>query len=164
MDWDEYFLKITETVALRSKDPSTKTGCVIVDRKHRPVSFGYNGLIQGADESRLTLSERPMKYYYAIHSEMNAILFSHVDLAGCTLYTTYAPCVNCLKYILQAGITRVVYRKLHVESHAQKDDCSMQNQETDQAVIALLESMPQVQTLNIENGLSYAEDLARTQS
>ena len=34
-----------ETVAKRSKDPSSKKGCVIVDEKKRPVSFGYNGFL-----------------------------------------------------------------------------------------------------------------------
>ena len=60
--WDEYFLKIAETVALKSKDPSSKMGCVIVDNHKRVVSVGYNGMIQGADESKMTLNERPMKY------------------------------------------------------------------------------------------------------
>ena len=44
--WDEYFMKIVNTVALKSKDPSSKMGCVIVDRERRPISFGYNGLIR----------------------------------------------------------------------------------------------------------------------
>ena len=38
--WDEYFLKIAETVALKSKDPSSKMGCVIVDENKRVVSVG----------------------------------------------------------------------------------------------------------------------------
>ena len=52
MDWDEYFLNIAKTVAERSKGPSTKVGAVIIDKHRRPVSFGYNGLIQGADMRR----------------------------------------------------------------------------------------------------------------
>ena len=44
-------MKIAETVALKSKDPSSKMGCVIVDPKKRVVSLGYNGMLQGADES-----------------------------------------------------------------------------------------------------------------
>ena len=109
MDWDEYFLNIAEAVAKRSKDPSTQVGTVIVDEKYRPVSFGYNGLIQGADESKLTLSERPMKYYFSMHSEINAIIFSHRDLAGCICYSVYAPCVDCLRFLLQAGVTKTAF-------------------------------------------------------
>ena len=161
-EWDEYFMKIAETVALKSKDPSSKMGCCVVDQNKRVISLGYNGMIQGADESKMTLSERPMKYYFAIHSEMNAILFAKTDLTGCTLYVEYAPCVDCLKHVLQAGITRIVYRQLRVESHKNKNAKSMETNTTDDAVIALLESMPQVETLNYTNGLSYQEDLRKS--
>lgn len=157
--WDEYFMKIAETVALKSKDPSSKMGCVIVDPKKRVVSLGYNGMLQGADESKMTLSERPMKYYFAIHSEMNAILFAHQDLTGCTIYNRVATCENCLKYCLQAGIKRFVYKDLRVHSHSSDPSKSMTNVETDEAVIRLLSSMPEVQTLNISNGKTYVEDI-----
>ena len=80
-EWDDYFLRIAETVSSKSKDPSSKMGCVIVDKNKRVVSVGYNGLIQGADESKMTLSERPMKYYFSIHAEMNSILFAKTDLS-----------------------------------------------------------------------------------
>ena len=159
MNWDEYFLAIAETVALKSKDPSSKMGCVIVDQNKRVVSLGYNGLIQGANESKMTLTERPMKYYFAIHSEMNALLFAYRDLTGCTLYNRVATCENCLKYCLQAGIKRFVYRELRVHSYSTDPKKSMTNIETDEAVVRLLTSMPDVETLNITNGKTYIEDI-----
>ena len=159
MNWDEYFLAIAETVALKSKDPSSKMGCVIVDQNKRVVSLGYNGLIQGANESKMTLTERPMKYYFAIHSEMNALLFAYRDLTGCTLYNRVATCENCLKYCLQAGIKRFVYRELRVHSYSTDPKKSMTNIETDEAVVRLLASMPDVETLNITNGKTYIEDI-----
>ena len=149
-EWDEYFMKIAETVAIKSKDPSSKMGCVIVDKNKRVVSLGYNGMLQGADESKMTLSERPMKYYFAIHSEMNALIFAKRDLTDCE---------NCLKYCLQAGIKRFVYKELRVHSHSTDPKHSMTNPETDEAIIRLLASMPEVETLNITNGKTYAEDI-----
>lgn len=157
--WDEYFMKIAETVALKSKDPSSKMGCVIVDKNKRVVSLGYNGMVQGADEAKMTLSERPMKYYFAIHSEMNAVIFAHQDLSGCTVYNRVATCENCLKYCLQAGITRFVYEELRVHSHSTDPKRSMTNVETDEAIIRLLASMPHVETLNLSNGKTYIEDI-----
>ena len=158
-DWDNYFMNIAETVAQKSKDPSSKMGCVIVDPKKRVVSMGYNGMIQGADESKMTLSERPMKYYFAIHSEMNALIFAHQDLSNCTIYNRVATCENCLKHCLQAGIKRFVYRELRVSSHSTDPAKSMTNIETDEAVVRLLSSMPNVETLNLTNGKSYIEDI-----
>ena len=157
--WDEYFMKIADAVSEKSKDPSSKMGCVIVDQNKRVVSLGYNGLLQGADESKMTLSERPMKYYFAIHSEMNALLFAHQDLTGCTLYNRVATCENCLKYCLQAGIKRFVYEQLRVHSFSADPKKSMTNIETDEAVIRLLVSMPEIDTLNLTNGKSYIEDI-----
>ena len=150
---------IANAVAVKSKDPSTKNGCVIVDKNKRVVSLGYNGLIQGADESKMTLSERPMKYYFSIHSEMNAVLFARRDLTGCTLYNQIATCENCLKYCLQAGIKRFVYEELRVHSRSTDPKHSMTNIETDEAIIRLLSSMPEVKTLNITNGKTYIEDI-----
>ena len=158
-EWDEYFMKIAETVALKSKDPSSKLGCVIVDQNKRVVSLGYNGMLQGADESKMTLKERPMKYYFAIHSEMNALIFARRDLTGCTVYNRVATCENCLKYCLQAGIKRFVYKDLRVHSHSTDPKKSMTNLETDEAVIRLLASMPDVEILNLTNGKTYIEDI-----
>ena len=152
-------MNIAEAVAEKSKDPSSKMGCVIVDPRKRVVSLGYNGMLQGADESKMTLSERPMKYYFAIHSEMNALIFAHQDLTGCTVYNRVATCENCLKYCLQAGIKRFVYKELRVHSHSTDPKKSMTNVETDEAIIRLLSSMPTVETLNLSNGKTYVEDI-----
>lgn len=152
-------MQIAEAVAAKSKDPSSKMGCVIVDQNKRVVSLGYNGMVQGADESKMTLSERPMKYYFAIHSEMNAVLFAHQDLTGCTIYNRVATCENCLKYCLQAGIKRFVYEELRVHSHSTDPKHSMTNIETDEAIVRLLASMPEVETLNLSNGKTYIADI-----
>lgn len=159
LEWDRYFMKIAETVASKSKDPSSKMGCVIVDENKRVVSLGYNGMLQGADETKMTLSDRPMKYYFAIHSEMNALIFARRDVTGCTVYNKVATCENCLKYCLQAGIKRFVYEELRVHSHATDNAHSMTNVETDEAIIRLLGSVPDVKTLNLSNGKTYIEDI-----
>lgn len=140
MTWDEYFISIAKTVALKSKDPSTKIGAVIVDENHRPISFGYNGLPQGAKEEFLTLTERPLKYHYVIHAEMNAILFAKRDLTNCTLYCEYAPCDACLKHIIQAGIKTVYYEKIFVNSVKSDSSKSMTNDISLEALRGLLVS------------------------
>ncbi len=155
--WDDYFMNIAEQVGKRSKDPSTKTGCVIVDSKNRPVSFGYNGFVGGCDESKMTF-ERPMKYHLILHDIMNAILFAKRDLEGCTAYGLYAPCENCLKYLLQAGIKKVVYKMPVVESKATNNEKSMTNSLTNEAVTRLLQSVPGFECRNI-SGKSYLQEI-----
>jgi dCMP deaminase len=155
--WDEYFINIAEQVAKKSKDPSTKTGCVIVDSKKRPVSFGYNGFIAGCDETKMS-HKRPTKYLLVIHAEMNAILFSRRDLENCVLYTLYAPCENCLKHVIQAGIKKIVYKNSIVESKANNDEKSMTNPFTNEAITRILLSVPDFDCHNI-SGKSYLKEM-----
>ena len=108
MDWDRYFLNIAEAVSQRSPDPNTKHGCVLVDKNNRVLSTGYNGPIQGLP-SELLEWERPQKYLWMIHAEDNAVTFAKCDLAGSTAYITGRPCVSCLRRLVQAGVTRVVF-------------------------------------------------------
>ena len=108
VSWDEYFINIAKEVATKSKDPSTQVGCVITTKDHRPVSFGYNGFVSGCSEEQMTF-ERPMKYHVTIHAEMNALIFSHRSVEGCKAYITHGPCENCLKHLMQAGVTEIYY-------------------------------------------------------
>ncbi len=157
MGWDEYFLNIAEEVAKKSKDPSTKVGCVIVDEEHRPVSFGYNGFVGGCDETKMSY-ERPIKYNVVIHAEMNALLFAKRDLKNCILYSLYAPCENCLKHILQVGIKKIIYKYPVPESKVNKNKKTMITDTTIEAITRLLQSKPDIECRNI-NGKTYLSEL-----
>ena len=61
--------------------------------------------------------------------------------------------------IAEAGITRFVYKELRVNSHKNGSAKSMTNIDTDEAIIRMLASMPQVETLNLSNGKTYIEDI-----
>ncbi len=108
ISWNDYFINIAKEVAKKSKDPSSQVGCVIVSQDNRPVSFGYNGFVSGCDEGHMTF-DRPLKYNLIIHAEMNALIFSQKALAGCKVYVTHAPCDNCLKHLMQAGVCEIYY-------------------------------------------------------
>ena len=107
--WDLRFLEIAKLVSSWSKDPSTKTGAVIVRPDKTIVSLGYNGFPRGCDDSDDIYQDRPIKYSKIIHCEMNAILSAKQPLTGCTLYTyPFLTCDRCSVHVIQAGITRVV--------------------------------------------------------
>lgn len=112
--WDEYFMGIAQLSALRSKDPSTQVGACIVDRDHKVVSIGYNGMPRGVDDNQLPWGHGEglaSKYLYVCHAEFNAILNTRdgAHLNGCILYVTLFPCNECAKAIIQVGIKEVVY-------------------------------------------------------
>lgn len=98
-------------VAMRSIDPSTKCGAVLVSKEHKVLSTGYNGPLKGSDD-RLIPLERPAKYAHILHAEENCLLAyngSNQDLVDATIYVTGAPCHKCLRMILQKGIKNIVY-------------------------------------------------------
>jgi dCMP deaminase len=110
--WDEYFMTMAYLVAMKSRDPSTKVGAVIVGPDHEVRSTGYNGLPRGAKEIEDRYVEKAYKYMALNHAEENAILHCArvgVPIKGCKLYTPWIPCCRCTKAILQAGIIEVIY-------------------------------------------------------
>ncbi|MDR3289908.1 MAG: hypothetical protein LBT02_01340 [Rickettsiales bacterium] len=108
---DEYFMNIARAVAVGSKNPGTKVGCIIVNDNDHIMSAGYNDLIANMNMKYMTY-EKPMYYMLDIHAEMRAILNAREPLMGCKLYCTIASCDNCFKHIIEAGIKEVVYDSL----------------------------------------------------
>lgn len=107
--WDRWFLGLAEYVSTASKDPSTRTGAVLVDGDRRVVSVGYNGFPRGVEDSEARLGDRKTKYDLTVHCEINAILFSGRAAAGCTVYTwPFGSCTRCAVQVVQAGIVRCV--------------------------------------------------------
>lgn len=107
--WDDYAVNLLRNISSRSQDPDTKVGCVILDTKKRIVGTGYNSPPSGVDLD-MHEKERPNKYNYMIHAEVNAILYAEKDkLEDSTLYVDFLPCVECAKIICQVGVRRVVY-------------------------------------------------------
>ena len=115
LNWDEYFMLQAMMASFKSKDPSTKVGCVVVDRDHRQVTMGYNGFIAGIDESKLPWGKdksvplEHQKYGYVVHAETNAILHAPRSLEGCRAYVTVFPCHECAKLIASKRISEIVY-------------------------------------------------------
>lgn len=114
LSWDEYFMGIALITSLRSKDPSSKVGAVIVNHKNHIVGTGYNGFIAGADESSFSWNREgdwlQTKYPYVVHAEANAILSSTTsNMEDCRIYSTLYPCNECAKKIAQKAIKEVIY-------------------------------------------------------
>ena len=116
ISWDEFFMRVAIAASLRSKDPNTQVGACIADTNHRILSVGYNGTPSALADADFPwgTSNDPLhdKHSYVIHAEANAITKlarSSNNSDGATLYVTAAPCIECSKLIIQAGIKRVIY-------------------------------------------------------
>lgn len=109
--WNYRFLELATLVSGWSKDPSTKTGAVVVGPDKEIRATGYNGLVRGVADDIPERMERPTKYDFFEHAERNAIYnacLTGTQLKGCTIFCTLTPCTDCARAIIQAGIKEVI--------------------------------------------------------
>ncbi|MBR1904120.1 MAG: dCMP deaminase family protein [Alphaproteobacteria bacterium] len=109
--WNYRFLQLAELIASWSKDPSTKTGAVVVGPDKEIRATGYNGLVRGVNDNVQERMERPTKYDFFEHAERNAVYnacLTGTSLRGCTIFCTLTPCTDCARAIIQAGIKTVI--------------------------------------------------------
>ncbi|MBO7481045.1 MAG: dCMP deaminase family protein [Bacteroidales bacterium] len=107
--FDKNYLDMAAIWAKNSYCKRRQVGALLV-KNRMIISDGFNGTPSGfenqcEDENNTT---KP----YVLHAEANAITKvakSGNSSEGATLYITTAPCIECAKLIIQAGIVRVVY-------------------------------------------------------
>jgi dCMP deaminase len=132
--WDKRFMELSFMIAKWSScyREGRNIGAVIV-RNKRIITTGYNGAPAGLDtcrdrktclrdEMNIPSGERA-ELCYAIHAEQNAIIQAAklgIAIDGATMYCTHQPCVICAKMIVNAGISRVVYREGYPDEFARE--------------------------------------------
>lgn len=108
---DLRYLRMAKIWAENSYCTRRQVGALIVKDK-MIISDGYNGTPSGFEN--ICEDEHGLTKPYVLHAEANAITkiaCSGNNSGGATLYVTDAPCIECAKLIIQAGIKRVVYAK-----------------------------------------------------
>lgn len=107
------YMRVAEAVAELSKDKSTKVGALILGPANEIRACGYNGAPRGCEADEDERSERPEKYHWFSHAELNAITNAArvgTPLEGSTLVVTHFPCMDCARAIVQAGIAVVAVK------------------------------------------------------
>ena len=122
--WDRRFLEMAKVVATWSScyQENRHVGAVVVKDK-RIMTTGYNGAPAGIESCKAKgeclrrkleiPSGTKHELCYAVHAEQNAIIQAAkygININGATLFCTHQPCVICAKMIINAGISRVVYK------------------------------------------------------
>jgi len=136
--WDDTWLSIASSIALRSRCTNRQVGAVIVDASQRPVATGYNGPPAGLVASVSVLLPGCASFCQrgrtqelradhdncvAIHAEANAMLFAdRRDYVGGTLYTTTSCCLTCAKLAANSGVARVVMLISPNETHLRPEE------------------------------------------
>lgn len=108
--YDKAYLRMARSWSELSHCNRKKVGAIIV-KDEMVISDGYNGTPAGFDNC--CEDDDGNTQWYVLHAEANAILKVAKSTNNCknaTLYLTLSPCKDCSKLILQAGISRVVFR------------------------------------------------------
>lgn len=109
--WGDRYISLAKEISTWSKDPSRKIGAVAVGEKGQILAQGYNGFPRGILDSADRYNDRPTKYKYVVHAEMNVVYnatFNGVSLNGARLFVYGLPiCSECAKGIIQVGIQSV---------------------------------------------------------
>ncbi len=111
--FDRRYLEMAAIWAKNSYCRRRQVGALLV-KDNMIISDGYNGTPSGFENE--CEDENGVTKPYVLHAEANAIskvAKSGNSSLGSTLYVTASPCVECAKLIIQAGVTRVVYREMY---------------------------------------------------
>jgi len=107
-------MAMAHTIAMRSRDPTTKVGCVIVSPDHKRICIGYNGFAAGIDNRQDWWETRGhdvlSKDTLVRHAEENCLANCYEDTKGWDMYVTHHPCVRCANLIVHKQIGNVFYR------------------------------------------------------
>jgi len=113
-------MEMAHVVAKRSTCLRRKVGAILVKEKHI-LSTGYNGAPKGLkhcsetgclrEDQNIPSGERH-ELCRGLHAEQNAIIQAAVfgvSIKGSVLYCTSTPCVVCVKMLINAGVTEIIY-------------------------------------------------------
>lgn len=130
--WDRYFISMADVAATRGTCNRKQVGAVIV-KDRQVLATGYNGAIAGMSNCTSydwldTSSESNIVDWgvghdmqdghcvRTVHAIMNALAQAAkhgVGIDKSTVYTTAAPCWDCFRVCVNAGVVRFVFKEAY---------------------------------------------------
>jgi dCMP deaminase len=112
MERPEAYMQVAEVIAKRSSCNRAQVGAVLIDPiTNHIVAMGYNGSGKGSphctDVGCLMHRGHCVR---TIHAELNAVLHLEHQYENLHLYCTHKPCYQCLKALVGARVTRIIYK------------------------------------------------------
>lgn len=125
---EETWLEVAKIVAKRGTCSRRQVGCVIVDAQFRLLSSGYNGPPAGEPHcidhpcpGATLKSGQGLSICEAVHAEENALLQCKDPLRIQTVYVTTAPCVDCVKLLMNTACRNIVFLEDYPQAEAAKE-------------------------------------------
>ena len=111
-------MAIARIVATRGTCDRLRAGAVLT-KNNRIIATGYNGSPPGMEHCDGPAGHLLEEGHCVrtIHGEHNTLLqaakIPGATTEDATLYTIYSPCIHCAKYIVAAGVKRIVLGKVY---------------------------------------------------
>ena len=116
----DYYMSIAELTSKRGTCPRAQIGAIAI-RDRRIIMSAYNGGPEGAshclDVGCLMADGHCIR---STHAEANLIAGCArmgIALQDCDVFVTHEPCNNCLKLLISAGVSRVIYKYTKSDSY-----------------------------------------------
>lgn len=143
---DQWGLQLAWVTSMRSTCLRRSVGCVLVNKRGHILATGYNGVAAGAKHCnepqdtnvaayRKAMGVDPFPFPHAcpgatspsgtnldgcqaIHAEQNALLQCRDVWEIETCYTTTAPCMTCVKLLLNTSCQRIMFSEEYPHTEA----------------------------------------------
>lgn len=120
--WKQFFFGVCELTALMSTCTRRKVGAIIVDpASKRILSTGFNGApskVKHCTTETCLRKDIPsgeqLQKCKAVHAEINCIAQASqygISTKGMVMYCTHKPCSDCMKFLMNTGITTIYYKE-----------------------------------------------------
>ena len=113
--WDEFWLGQLDPKTIRSDCPRRQVACILVDKRNREISTGYNGTPAGEPTclecpcpGATSEKGKDLDACEAVHAEINALIFCEKPMEVHTVYVSCFPCLQCVKALMQTSAVRLV--------------------------------------------------------
>ena len=115
---EEHFSDMATLTSKRASCARRQVGAVLVDELGHVLSTGYNGPASGRPHCTDTpcpgagcASGTGLDLCEAIHAEQNALLQCANVYRIHTAYVTTAPCIHCIKLLMNTSCQRIIFRE-----------------------------------------------------
>ena len=113
---EKTFMDIAKVLSKRATCGRRRVGCVLVNDRNHIIATGYNGVARGQDHcidvpcpGADMASGQGHDVCEAIHAEQNALLQCSNVYAINKCFTTTAPCIACVKLLLNTSCTYIFF-------------------------------------------------------
>ena len=120
---DVVMLGIAYCLAQRATCAKLAVGCVLTDANGRIIGSGYNGVPRGmvhctTDPCLGAHMPKGSDTCEAVHAEANALINCRNPDLIYSCYTTHAPCLRCIKTLLNTNCSRIIFHEPGFEHNA----------------------------------------------